>query len=199
MPQICMAACLPLFYTPACRSNTCNSAFQTENAGIENREYETRPENFLTPKLARDLCKITSFTPATLTELKGRDDIPFLLEGGSFFQNRTALKMGWGRRKIRLIECNAKCRYLKKFTCKGTLLQVFYLSEAPSPPMTPYYPPYTLYTCTIYSILIHTGKGGEGVELTREKATGRKCFTKPVENTNMTDCYLQSINSIKHQ
>ncbi len=36
MPQICIAACLPLFYTPAWRSNTCNSAFQTENAGIEN-------------------------------------------------------------------------------------------------------------------------------------------------------------------
>jgi hypothetical protein len=81
MPQICMAACLPLFYTPAWRSNTCNSAFQTENAGIENREYETRRENFLTPRLARELCKITSFTPATLTELKGKDDIPLFLDG----------------------------------------------------------------------------------------------------------------------
>ncbi len=29
------------------------------------------------------------------------------------------------RRKIRLIEGNAKCRHLKKFTCKGTLRQVF--------------------------------------------------------------------------
>jgi hypothetical protein len=28
-------------------------------------------------------------------------------------------------RKIRLIESNAKCRYLKKLTCKGTLRQVF--------------------------------------------------------------------------
>jgi hypothetical protein len=37
---------------------------------------------------------------------------------------------------IKLLECNAKCRYLKKFTCTGTLRQVFYLSEAPSPPMT---------------------------------------------------------------
>jgi hypothetical protein len=35
------------------------------------------------------------------------------------------------RRKIRLIENNAKCRYLKKLACKGTLRQVFYLSEAP--------------------------------------------------------------------
>jgi hypothetical protein len=53
----------------------------------------------------------------------------------------------FNRRKIRLIESNAKYRYLKKLTCKGTLRQVFYLSEAPSPPMTP---------------LIHTGKGGGG-------------------------------------
>ncbi len=53
------------------------------------------------------------------------------------------------RRKIRMIEFNAKCRYLKKLTCKGTLRQVFYLSETPSPPMTTYSPP-------PYS----TGKGG---------------------------------------
>jgi hypothetical protein len=33
-------------------------------------------------------------------------------------------------RKITLIECNAKCRYLKKLTGKETLRQVFYLSEA---------------------------------------------------------------------
>ncbi len=73
------------------------------------------------------------------------------------------------RRKIRLIECNAKCRYLQKLTCEGTLRQVFYLSEAFSLPMTPYYPPYTLYTC-IYSIIIYTGKGGG--DLTREKVRG---------------------------
>jgi hypothetical protein len=48
---------------------------------------------------------------------------------------------GRARRKIRLIECNAKFRYIKKFTCKGTLRQVFYLSEAPSPPLTSYSPP----------------------------------------------------------
>jgi hypothetical protein len=53
------------------------------------------------------------------------------------------------RRKIRLIESNAKCRYLKKFTCKGTLRQVFCLSEAPS-------------------ILTHTWKGGGGRANQRE-------------------------------
>jgi hypothetical protein len=36
------------------------------------------------------------------------------------------------RRKIRLIECSAKCRYPKKMTCKGTLRQVFSLSDLPS-------------------------------------------------------------------
>jgi hypothetical protein len=35
------------------------------------------------------------------------------------------VKEGVGCRKIRLIESNAKCRYLKKFTCEGTLRQVF--------------------------------------------------------------------------
>jgi hypothetical protein len=45
------------------------------------------------------------------------------------------------RRKIKMIESNAKkCRYLKKLTCKGTLRLVFYLSEAPNPPLT----------CTVY-------------------------------------------------
>jgi hypothetical protein len=47
-------------------------------------------------------------------------------------------------RKIRLIESNAECRYLKKLTRKGTLRQV---SETPSPPMTPFSTPYTMYTC----------------------------------------------------
>ncbi len=58
------------------------------------------------------------------------------------------------RRKTRAIESNAKCRYLKK-------LAVFYLAEAPSPPMHPYSPP--PYTLSPYS---HR-EGGR--ELTREK------------------------------
>jgi hypothetical protein len=61
------------------------------------------------------------------------------------------------RRQIRLIEINAKCRYLKKnFTCKGTLRHVFYLPNPPSPS-------YTLNKCIrVYSILIQTGRVGEG-------------------------------------
>jgi hypothetical protein len=51
-------------------------------------------------------------------------------------------------RYIRLIECNAKCHYLKKLTCKGTLRQVFYLSEAFSPTVTLYtHPPCPLIHC----------------------------------------------------
>jgi hypothetical protein len=73
----------------------------------------------------------------------------------------TALKNLWYhlyRGKLRLIEGNAKCSPLKKLACEGTLRHVFIClrSRTPYPP-----PPYTLYKC-IHSILIHTGKGGEG-------------------------------------
>jgi hypothetical protein len=52
---------------------------------------------------------------------------------------------------INYIDTTAKCRHKKDFFFKGALGQVFYLSEAPSPPMTPYPPPYTLYTCKKYT------------------------------------------------
>jgi hypothetical protein len=38
---------------------------------------------------------------------------------------------GYKRKMIRLIKNNAKCRYLKKFTCKGTLRQVFICLRPP--------------------------------------------------------------------
>ncbi len=64
-------------------------------------------------------------------------------------------RLAFYRRKIRLIESNAKCRYLKILTCKGTLRQVFYLSEVPSSLIDdPILPPLH----TVSSILIHTGK-----------------------------------------
>jgi hypothetical protein len=60
-------------------------------------------------------------------------------------------------RKIRLIEGNAKCCHLKKFTCKGTLRQVFIClrprTHTPPPPHT-----HMLYT-------------GGGESWTREKET----------------------------
>jgi hypothetical protein len=60
-----------------------------------------------------------------------------------------------GRRKIRLIEGNAKCRHLNKLTCKRTLRQVFIFQM----PRTPYSPPYTLYTCT--QVYLFTRRRGE--------------------------------------
>ncbi len=90
----------------------------------------------------------------------------------------------WWNFDIRLIENKAKFRS-KKFTWKGTLRQVFYLSEAFSPPMTPYSPPYTRYTCIQYTYSHREGGGGVG-ELTRKKVRG-EIVTKPIENTNMTD------------
>jgi hypothetical protein len=70
--------------------------------------------------------------------------------------------VGYWRRKVRLIECYAKCRCLKKLTCKGTLLPMFYLSEAPSPTMTP--PPLhtVLYTCIPYTYSHREGGKGGG-------------------------------------
>jgi hypothetical protein len=87
---------------------------------------------------------------------------------------------------------NAKCRHLKKLTCKGTLRQVFICLR----PKTPYPSP-----LTHYSVLIHTGKGGEGGEFDqREGNRGDTDQKAGVENTDVTECtqeigYLQSINS----
>jgi hypothetical protein len=46
----------------------------------------------------------------------GESNICKKIEKGDVF-----LLDGVPRRKIRLIESNAKCHYLKKLTCKGTL------------------------------------------------------------------------------
>jgi hypothetical protein len=72
----------------------------------------------------------------------------------------------------------------KKLTCKGTLRQVFYVSEAPSPPMIPSLPLPTQ-CVSVYSILIHTGK-----ERTNQKEGLRGISSQSqVENTNMTAAY----------
>ncbi len=92
----------------------------------------------------------------------------------------------------------------KKFTSKETLRQVFVGLKAQNP--IPPKPPYTLYTCILYSLLIHTGKGRGGrVEPERRENGNREEYRSQswVENTNMTECsheigYLQSINSDKH-
>jgi hypothetical protein len=73
--------------------------------------------------------------------------------------------MGWERRKIKLVEDNAKCRHLKKLICKGTLRQVFNCLR----PRTPYPPLHTLkYTCIQYSY----SRRERGDIITREKIKG---------------------------
>jgi hypothetical protein len=55
------------------------------------------------------------------------------------------------RRKIRLIKCNAKCRYLQQIDLERDFAAG--VLSAPSPPMTPYSSPtsYTLNTCIQYT------------------------------------------------
>ncbi len=63
--------------------------------------------------------------------------------------------------------------------------------------MTPYSPLLT-HCIRVYSILIHTG-GGRGGELLDIRLAGQY-FTKPVHNTNMTDCIsslLALLNTLK--
>jgi hypothetical protein len=66
--------------------------------------------------------------------------------------------------KIRLIEGNSKCRHLKKLTCEGTLRQVFICLRPRNPSLNP-----LTHCIRVYSILIHTGKGGEGEEFNQRE------------------------------
>jgi hypothetical protein len=86
------------------------------------------------------------------------------------------------RRNIRLLESRSKCRHLQKLACKGTLLQVFNLSEAqnPIPP-----PPLHTYTCIQYTYSHREGGGGEFNQKEGERGNSSKSW---VENTNLTDC-----------
>jgi hypothetical protein len=78
--------------------------------------------------------------------------------------------VGRERRKIRLIEGNAKCRHLKKLTCKGTLRQVFISLR----PRTHIPPP------------LHTQKRQAGGELNQREGERGNSSQSWVENTNMT-------------
>ncbi len=81
---------------------------------------------------------------------------------------------GSNRRKLILIEANAKCRHLKNWSEKGTLQQVFICLR-----------PRTLGV-----------GGGRGVETVR-RIEGQQ-FTKLCRNYQHDWLYLQSINSDKH-
>jgi hypothetical protein len=69
------------------------------------------------------------------------------------------------RRKIRLIESNAKCRSLKKFTCIRDFAAGVFICLRPLPSYDPTLPPLT-HCIRVYSS--HGGGGGGGGELTRK-------------------------------
>jgi len=80
--------------------------------------------------------KVNSDPDPYKSERKGKgDDLMYKKKKRcSHRKTQPSLKTRY-RRKIRLIDNNAKCRHLTKFTCKGTLRHVFYLSEVPSSPI----------------------------------------------------------------
>ncbi len=80
-----------------------------------------------------------------------------------------------GCRKIKLIEGSAKCHHLNKFTCKGTLRQVF-ICLWPKTPGTPY----------LVYILIHTERGwGELIQIKGQRGNSSQSL---IDNTKITDC-----------
>jgi hypothetical protein len=86
--------------------------------------------------------------------------------------------------QISIQTANPTCRLFLKIDQYKYLAAGVYLSEAPDPP-----PPDTHCMSTFTAVLIHTvkGEGGGGVGEPVRRLQGHK-FTKPVENTNMTDC-----------
>ncbi len=97
---------------------------------------------------------------------------------------------------IKYIDTKAKCCHLKNWPVNGLCGRCLSVcGPLPSYDRIPSFPPYTLYTCTVYSILIHRGKGG-GVE--PERRLERQLLTKLGRKYQHDWLYLQSINSYKH-
>ncbi len=78
----------------------------------------------------------------------------------------------------------------KNFICKSTLRQMFICLR----PRTPYHPPLT-HCIHVYSILIHTEKGGGG-ELNQKEGLRGNSLQSQVEDTNMTDCIFSLLSLI---
>ncbi len=72
--------------------------------------------------------------------------------------------IGSARELINHIDTKSKCRHVKKFTCKGTLRQMF-ICLRPPPLLWPHTPLLHTIHCihySLYSIRIHTEKGKRG-------------------------------------
>ncbi len=107
------------------------------------------------------------------------------------------MSLALGRKKIRLVEGNAKCRLIWKMTWKGTLWQLFTclslqhnpISHPPPPPL----PRNTLNTYMytfLYSTYSHREKG-RGIVLNQregESIDHRASGSKIHSNTNMNEC-----------
>jgi hypothetical protein len=90
------------------------------------------------------------------------------------------------------IDTKAKRRHLKKFTCKGTLRQVFLCLRHP-PYLWHHTGPRTVYVYTVY--LFTQGRGERGGRVEPERKLDGQQFTK-LGRKYQHDClYLQSINS----
>ncbi len=85
-----------------------------------------------------------------------------------------------GRRKIRLIEGNAKCRHLKKLTCKGSEAQ----NPVPPPPLTHCI---RMYGYAPYTYSLREG-GGRGESWTREKVRGATVHKAGSKIPTWIDC-----------
>ncbi len=95
------------------------------------------------------------------------------------------------RRRIKLIEDNAKCRHRNKMTCKGTLRHVFICLWT----RTPYPPPLHTITFIHYIVLlIHTRKGGGGRVEPERRLEGQQFISWPKISTWLT----ASINLINN-
>ncbi len=97
------------------------------------------------------------------------------------------------RRKIRLIEDNARCHHLQNWPTKGLCGRCF-MSEAQNstPPPHKHCIVYSVYVYTIY--LFTQGGGGVGAELNQREGERGNSSQSWVENTNVTDC-ISSLHS----
>jgi hypothetical protein len=114
------------------------------------RQRANNQPDFTLPRTRSIHCIHSIHTRQTIGRFHGAGDSQLAVAGDSAFRSshkqscRFYSSRDWKfafvwlhHGLINYIDTNGKCRHLKKYTCQGTLRQVFRLSEAPSPPMTP--------------------------------------------------------------